>query len=116
MARTHSSHQTRIDIVEHDVKGIKSTLNQVVDKLGTLTEAVLQMPKQSSVHERVKTISYTVGIYTTLIALLGYFVSAQLAPDRQTLARIERQTDDLAVFKYRIEQLEKGRHVATLAP
>lgn len=97
----------RLDIVEHDVKGIKSTLNQVVDKLGALTEAVLQMPKQSSVHTQVKTIGVTVAICSAFVALANGWFDSRITPFVQTLSRVERSTDDVAVLRYRIELLEK---------
>jgi hypothetical protein len=102
-----ASDKISLEVLAHDVDGLKKVVSELALGFSSLKEAILSIPKQSSVHERVKTISYTVGIYTTLLALLGYFVSAQLAPDRQMLAMVAKQTEDLAVWKYRVQQLER---------
>lgn len=102
-----AEHGTRLELVEYEVKAIKGTLGDVVVGLNGLRDAVMQLPKQSSTRDRMMTVSATIAIYTAIIALLNGWLGAQLAPDRQTLARVEQSVEGMDVVKYRLSLLEK---------
>lgn len=104
-----SDDRARLDLVEHDLKGLKGVVGEVVTGLRDVKEALLQIPKQSSVHVMIKTIGVSVSITIGCMTMANWWLSSQLAPDRQTLSRVEKYTDDISVLRYRIDLLEKQK-------
>jgi len=102
-----ADHATRIELVEHKIGTINVTLENVVAGLNAVKEVLLSMPKQSSTRDRMTTIAATLAIYTAFLALANQWLSAQISPDRQTLARVEKSVDGLEVLRYRLSLLEK---------
>lgn len=96
-----------LEVVNHRLDGHDEVLRQLIKGVNDLKEAVLSIPKQSSISERMKTVAATVAIVVAFLGLSEGWLSTRLTADRQTVSRIERHTDDVPVLRYRIEQLEK---------
>ena len=106
MRRPNPSKDTRLDILEHEVKGLQHTVKDAVRTLGEIRDVLAHLPAQSSGKDRLYMIGGTVAVYTTLLSLLNGWFDGRLAPTSLTMSRIERTTDDLSVLRYRLEQLE----------
>jgi hypothetical protein len=102
-----SSSETDREVTKHRLDNHEKILHELVKGFSDLKEAVLSIPKQSSMGERAKVISATVGVMTAVFVAANTWLYLNLAPDRQTTSRIERNADDIPLLRYRIEQLEK---------
>lgn len=100
-------HVARLDIVEHEVKGLKEVIGQVVIGLNSLKEAVLTIPKQSSWLDQGKVIAITVTVYTAIMGLANGWYDSRALADRASISRVDDRTHDVDVMRYRIELLEK---------
>jgi hypothetical protein len=100
-------HVARLDIVEHEVKGLKEVIGQVVIGLNSLKEAVLTIPKHSSWLDQGKVIAITVTVYTAIMGLANGWYDAHAFADRANITRVDDRTRDVDVLRYRLEILEK---------
>lgn len=97
---------TRLDILEHEMKGLRTNVREAIQAISELKDALAQFPKASSSKDRLTMIGGTVAVYTAVLGILNGWFDGRAAPMAQTLSRIERSTDDVSVLRYRIEQLE----------
>lgn len=97
-----------IEVFQHRLDGHETVLKELVSGMREVRDALLAIPKQSTLSERMKTVAATVSIIIAYLAVSEGWLNARLVADRQTVSRIERQADDLPVLKYRVEQIEKS--------
>lgn len=98
---------TRVEVLETRVGGIEKTLGVVLQKIDQLAAAFTSQPKHTPVVEHAKVISATVAVCTAAFSGLNYWFNQNIAPDRQRIETMYSQTADIAVMRYRLDQLEK---------
>jgi hypothetical protein len=99
--------ETRVELVEHELRAQSLTLNNVVSTVNEIRDIVTKQPAAASMTERVTLIGATAGIVMTFMTLANTWFDSRIAPDRQIIGTISRNTDQYPVFAYRLEQAEK---------
>ena len=117
MANPSQHTDTRVEVLETRVGGIEKTLGIVLSKIDAIAAAFGAQPKHTSIGDQLRIIGATVFVVSSVFAGMTWWLNANLAPDRQRLESVWQQTADLAVMRYRIEQLEKtSEHVVAKNP
>lgn len=126
MATDTSSNRlsSRVDILEHAVGDLRITIreqgqktDETIRELGKtlhrFMDHVREQPRAWPVKEMLGTAVATGSLFIMIMAGANAWLGYNLAPDRQTLERVSSDTNNLAVVKYRLEQLEKNTGSAT---
>jgi len=71
-----------------------------------LTDLMSSLPKNQSYDYFLKVAGGTASLVMALMIGLNVWLNTSVAPDRQTLNRIEKEAADIAVLRYRLTQLE----------
>jgi hypothetical protein len=117
---------SRVDVLEHSFgelktvvreQGLKTdeTIRELGKTLHRFMDHVREQPRAWPVKEMLATFVATATLFTILMTGANAWLGYNLAPDRQTLERVSNDTNNLAVVKYRLEQLEKNTG-STLRP
>lgn len=71
-----------------------------------LADLMSTLPKNQSYDYFLKVAGGTASLVMALMIGLNVWLNTSIAPDRQTLTRLERDAGDIAVLRYRLTQLE----------
>lgn len=101
------STDTRVEVLETRVGGIEKTLGVVLQKIDQIAAAFTAQPKHTPLVEHFRVISATVAVCSGIFGGLNWWLNTNIAPDRQRIESMYQQTGDIAVMRYRLDQLEK---------
>lgn len=81
-------------------------LDDIGANVKKLTELMSSLPKNQSYDYFLKIAGGTASLVMALMIGLNVWLNTSVAPDRQTLSRIEKEAADIAVLRYRLQQIE----------
>jgi hypothetical protein len=99
--------ETRIDLLEHEVRSQGQTLSQVVKTLGDIRDLIVKQPQATTISEKVKLVGAAVALTMGTMTLADKWLESRLAPDRQLVNLVAKHTEDYPVLNYRVGELEK---------